>query len=490
MVFIFTACTATYVRHLRILKNEVENTFKSRNELMGKFVALQRDRVTVMTSLLLHEYQSRPLTPPSPLNLQQHPEQGFWQLMPAQPIIGSLTGMSQQLLTPELEHEINAALVLDVQIKPALELDKDVVWLYFLSANQFIYIAPAPQESHFHFTPALYQRSYWLDAGADVNKGRRLMIRGPYEDSAGKGRIITFAQPAYAGDQFLGILGLDLRIATLVQLTNVGAAAGESLLLGADGRVIARQSGHQSELIVPPPLSSKLIDWQKDAAGDLWLSSPVVDNELWLAHRLTRSELYWAVARESAGVWFLVLILSLLALLSLRLRKTLAEVTRLTHVDSLTLALNRRGFYEAAARAISLAQRNQFVLGVLMLDIDHFKKINDTYGHAEGDLVLKQLGDHLNKARRPSDIFCRWGGEEFILLLLLDRAEDALAVAERMRAAAQRTTIQKDATPITLSGGLIVMDADEPIDDAIKRADELLYQAKQSGRNRITYENN
>ena len=59
-----------------------------------------------------------------------------------------------------------------------------------------------------------------------------------------------------------------------------------------------------------------------------------------------------------------------------------------------------------------------------------------------------------------------------------------------MRAAAQRTTIQKDATPITLSGGLIVMDADEPIDDAIKRADELLYQAKQSGRNRITYENN
>src|SRR6187551_341136 len=206
MVFILSACTVTFARHLRILKGEVENTFKSRNELMGKFVALQRDRVSVMASLLLNAYQSQPLAPTSPLDLQQYPAQGFWQLIPAKPIIGNLTGMSPQPLTPEVEREIRAALVLDVQIKPALELDKDVVWLYFLSANQFVYIAPATPEAHFHFTPALYQRSYWLDAGATINKGRRLMIRGPYEDGAGRGWVITFAQPVYAGDQFLGIV--------------------------------------------------------------------------------------------------------------------------------------------------------------------------------------------------------------------------------------------------------------------------------------------
>lgn len=488
MVFILTTCVASAVRNLRELQDEVENTFKSRNELMGKFVALQRDRVAILANLFVTEYQTHRPSSISPPVLQQHLEQGFWQIIPSDPIIGSLTGMGQPLLAATAEREVHSALVLDAQIRPALELDKDVVRVYYLSANQFIYMAPAASATDFHFTPALYERSYWLDAGPTTNKAHRLIIRGPYEDAAGSGWIVTLAQPVYAGDQFIGIVGLDLSTHTLAKLTNVSTATGESWLLGEDGQVITHQNEDRSGLTVRPPLSNELSNWQKDAAGDLWLSSPILNDEFWLTHRLTRSELYWAVARESAGVWVLVVILSLLALISLHLRKTLAEVTRLTRVDSLTQALNRRGFYEEAERAISIAQRRESVLGVLMLDIDFFKKINDNYGHAEGDSVLKQLGSYLNKARRPSDIFCRWGGEEFLLLFLLDRAEDALTVAERMRAEAQRTKIHANDTHITLSGGLILMQADESLADAINRADELLYQAKQAGRNRITYE--
>jgi len=490
VVFILAACAASAIHHLRAVKDDVENTFISRNELVGKFVALQRDRVEIITNMLLAAYQSHALPSSSLFAIQQHSEQGFWQLKPANTIVGSVTGIGQKPLSPEIEHEINALLVLDTQIKSALELDKDMVRVYFLSASQFVYVAPATSAADFHFTPALYERAYWLDAGPAANKARRLIVSEPYEDEAGSGWIITFSQPVYADDQFLGIVGLDLRNRTLGQLIDVSTAPGESWLLGERGQVISRENEFRPGSIVRPPLSKELHDWRTDEFGDLWLSSPVLDDELWLTHRLTRSELYWAVARQSAGVWFLVVILSLLALLSLRLRKTLAEVTRLTRVDPLTQALNRRGFYEMATRIISIAQRKQLVLGVLMLDIDYFKKINDNFGHAEGDSVLKQVGDYVNKARRPSDIFCRWGGEEFLLLLLLDRAEDVVAVAERMRAEAQRTRIHTNDTHITLSGGLILMGANEPLEDAIKRADDLLYQSKQAGRNRITYEKN
>ena len=484
-VFVVATCGATLVRHLHIVKDEIENTVKSRNELMGKFVRLQRNRVLVLANRLLNEYQH--LQPGVPLVVQQHPE-GFWQLAPTTPIAGTLTGMGPSALSPAVEREIYAALSLDVQIKPILKQDSDTVWEYFLSANQFIYLTPATPVTNFHFRPSLYQRQHWLDAGPVANKERRLIITEPYEDVASKDWIITFAQPVYADDQFLGIVALDLNVDTLEQLTTIGSAVGESMLLSEHGQVIARQSGFQPGLIMRPPLTNKLIDWREDEANDLWLSGPVVEDELWLVHRLTRGELYWAVARESLGVWTMVIMFSLLMLISLRLRKTLVVVTRLTRVDSLTKALNRRGFYEEAERAIAIAQRRKSVLAVLILDIDYFKKINDNYGHAEGDSVLKQLGSHINSARRPYDIFCRWGGEEFLLLLSLDRAEDALPVAERMRSEAQRTTIHADNSFITLSGGLVLMGADELIDDAVKRADELLYHAKQAGRNRIIYE--
>jgi diguanylate cyclase (GGDEF)-like protein len=249
------------------------------------------------------------------------------------------------------------------------------------------------------------------------------------------------------------------------QLLRVGNAVGESVL----------RDNHNS-----------LAEWDKGETGDLWLRAWVIEGELMLVHRVTRAQLWQAAARDSIGLWFVVVLITMLAIMSLRLQRTLAEVTRLTRVDPLTQAFNRRGFFESAEIAMAVAARQQLSLAVLMLDIDHFKKINDTYGHAAGDAVLKQLGANLLHACRPSDVFCRWGGEEFIMLILLETAENALEVAERMRTAAQRTRVAADNSSITLSGGLVILGASETLEDAINRADELLYQSKQAGRNRIT----
>lgn len=99
--------------------------------------------------------------------------------------------------------------------------------------------------------------------------------------------------------------------------------------------------------------------------------------------------------------------------------------------------------------------------------------------------MLSQLGAYLLDAKRPYDLVCRWGGEEFVVTILLDQEDKAMNAAERLRQEAQRTIIDGTAESITLSGGLVIMQENEDIESAIKRADTLLYKAKGNGRNQI-----
>ena len=314
-----------------------------------------------------------------------------------------------------------------------------------------------------------------------------MVLDGPYEDMAGKGWVLTLAEPVYAADTFLGVVALDLRIDTLQHLTRVGSAISDTMMISEDYQLIARNEAFQPGIRLQPPLSDGLIEWRKDANGDAWLSTPVVKDELWVVHQLKQSDLLWAAAQESRPTWVMIALASLLGVLAWRLIGVLSEATRMTHTDPLTQLLNRRGLYERAEDLLALAERKRLPVAVLLMDIDHFKSINDTHGHAVGDSVLSQLGGHLLRVRRAADLICRWGGEEFVMLMLLEHAEDAMTVAERMRQEAQRTRIQPGDVPVTLSGGLAILQPGEALDQAIKRADLQLYEAKANGRNHIRH---
>jgi diguanylate cyclase (GGDEF)-like protein len=475
-----------FVRHVEQIRSKAESTFTSRNELLKKFVAMRRDQVSVMRNLMIERYQSHGPRMEGGFEFREHPEQKVWELVtdPSR-VAGTLTGKGPLPSSDEIRDEMRAALGIDAQVRAAQEFSSEIVWFYYLSASGFVYLAPRAPVDQFHFTPELYQQRYWLEAGPQANPARRIILAGPYEDLAGEGWMLTFADPVYAGEKFLGVIALDLRIDTLRELIRLGEATGESMLISENDRLIARESGFEPGVRLHPPVSNKLIDWREDASGDLWLSSPVVKDELWLVHRVKPGEIYRAAAMDSAPAWLLILLFGLVVVMAWRLKGALVEVTRMTHIDPLTQALNRRGFYERADAMLALGKRKKNAIAVLIMDIDFFKKINDTHGHSVGDSVLKQLGGHLLKACRPFDLVCRWGGEEFVLVFLLDNAKDTAAVAERMRQEAQRTRIESADMPVTLSGGLVLMKQDESIDDAIKRADLLLYQAKSSGRNRI-----
>ncbi|MEM9533818.1 MAG: diguanylate cyclase [Pseudomonadota bacterium] len=165
------------------------------------------------------------------------------------------------------------------------------------------------------------------------------------------------------------------------------------------------------------------------------------------------------------------------------------ELARLARTDPLTGAANRREFAEQVGRELSRVRRHGSRLSIVMLDIDHFKAINDTYGHAAGDAVLQQLAESLlERVRRDIDLVARLGGEEFACVLPDTPLENGVAFAERMRQviAALQVTFEGRKIQLTASFGVAEPPQDvRDIDAALKPADEALYLAKAAGRNRV-----
>lgn len=164
------------------------------------------------------------------------------------------------------------------------------------------------------------------------------------------------------------------------------------------------------------------------------------------------------------------------------------EVHRLATVDELTGAKTRRHFFVVAEHTWARRRRSGEPLVALMIDVDHFKRVNDTYGHAVGDQVLKEIGSRLNRCIREMDVLGRYGGEEFVLLLPDQPLAVGEAVAERVRRAIEREPIDTRAGPlqVTISVGLAEAGADTPdLALLLSRADAALYEAKRKGRNQV-----
>lgn len=162
----------------------------------------------------------------------------------------------------------------------------------------------------------------------------------------------------------------------------------------------------------------------------------------------------------------------------------------LAETDPLTGAYNRRFFNNSLTRAIAEYTRYQNIFSILMIDVDHFKKLNDTFGHDIGDEVLKRLVNICNGVLRDIDIFSRYGGEEFMILLPNTSSKDACVVANRIRIALEKESLVIESKNIayTVSVGVTeVKSVDENIEQLTKRVDLALYQAKESGRNQVCY---
>ena len=171
-------------------------------------------------------------------------------------------------------------------------------------------------------------------------------------------------------------------------------------------------------------------------------------------------------------------------------QKTMQEQLELqAHHDYLTGLFNRRHFHEQGELTLAGAKRYDHALSLCMLDIDHFKNINDTHGHKAGDIVLQKLGHILRETLRTVDITGRMGGEEFAILMPETNFQEAAEMAERLRETVARSDVILEAgLPLhfSVSIGVATMKSkDVNIDMLINQADEALYQAKNTGRNKV-----
>lgn len=170
-----------------------------------------------------------------------------------------------------------------------------------------------------------------------------------------------------------------------------------------------------------------------------------------------------------------------------QLERELAQVSNLLREDQLTGALNRRGMEEALARELARSQRMEAPLCIGLLDIDHFKKLNDSLGHQAGDEALRHLARVVKSLLRPTDTLARYGGEEFLVLLPNTRLEEAAEVLKRVQRALTKQFFLHDnqRVLITFSAGVAQRQGEEDGAAIIARADAAMYRAKQSGRNRV-----
>ncbi len=164
-------------------------------------------------------------------------------------------------------------------------------------------------------------------------------------------------------------------------------------------------------------------------------------------------------------------------------------VFKMMTTDGLTQIYNKRFFIEMLEREFRQSLRNRQPLCLLLMDLDHFKSINDTYGHLAGDAVLAAFAQRASSVLRGGELFARYGGEEFVMLCPCSTLSQAAVSAERIREAISKHPVSFDSKeiPITVSIGIAEIDGDSSIEEFIARADATMYRAKQDGRNRVCF---
>lgn len=188
-----------------------------------------------------------------------------------------------------------------------------------------------------------------------------------------------------------------------------------------------------------------------------------------------------------AFIVIFILLLMLFKMIRTRITFYYSRLEHLSFIDHLTKAYNRRYLFEVGNKFMSLNQRHSAEVGVILIDIDHFKNINDQHGHTSGDNVLIKVADQIRCKTRQSDLFFRYGGEEFLVLVRIDDLVSLEKLSDKIRKSIADLIIYHDeekTLSCTISVGAAMEPEVEALEDLIKCADQALYQAKEQGRNK------
>ncbi|MBM7060372.1 GGDEF domain-containing protein [Pseudomonas sp. UL073] len=343
-------------------------------------------------------------------------------------------------------------------------------------------------------------------------------MQEPYEinvdpDMANQDRLtffINYKVLDYDG-QFIGATGVGLTVDAVVKLIDQYQrkydrsiyfvdTQGKLTLTGAEGGPFGARVGQSLQDIaglesllhkLPTPQSGSF-EYQERDRGH-FLNVRFIPELNWYLFVDKHDRQAFAGIRHSLYLNLLACLLItavVLGLVGLAVRRYQRNIEALATTDALTELPNRHGFDLLASQALREAQRNQNPLSALLIDLDHFKVLNDTHGHLAGDQVLRGFASLLRNSLRQSDILCRWGGEEFIVLLKDTDHHAAFKLAEKLRQQIDAAQFAYNGANLQIATSIGITDLrqDDTLHSLILRADHALYRAKQSGRNRVCVE--
>ncbi len=338
-------------------------------------------------------------------------------------------------------------------------------------------------------------------------------MKEPYEinvdpDLANRGKLTIFINyRVFDYDHgFIGATGVGLTVDTVLSMINTYQQRyGRSIFfVDGGGRIVlaGRQKGAMAQartLAEIDGLAAQATDILRAGKGSFSYEAGGQRHYVNVRY-IPELKWYLFVAKTEAGALSeirrtlyvnlalcLAITLLVLFIVYLTIRRYQRRLEELATTDNLTGLTNRHGLQLLLRQAQSEAERTKAPLSAIMIDIDHFKQVNDRWGHLAGDELLQGAAARLGHRRRASDIICRWGGEEFLLILKNTAPSAALQIAEdvRSRMAAEKFALSNAEIAVTVSAGVAAYQPGDDADSLLWRADRALFEAKNGGRNRV-----
>jgi len=411
----------------------------------------------------------------------------------------NLLGWSDKVDDTRYSDEQAAALFLSENMKLAAKQNKNFAWIYYFSKHHFTVIYPYISADDFAFDMNMEKEPYFACATPKLNPHAELFFTPIYTDLIGKGLMVTLGKPVYVKDEFLGTMDIDITLNNLDNiLFNLDTLKNKSLLYNDKMQVLA------SNNIITDFNRSKIYDAGEYAPKNL-LNAEDSDGEVlygdgyyFYTKKIHNTPFTLIYFQKAMWIWFkslafllpfLILFVLFVIILDLyaKSRKTRLALEEQATKDYLSGAYNRRYFFDIGTPIFLKAQRKKSAVAVVMIDIDDFKKVNDIYGHKAGDKGIIHVKEVLETNLRKSDLFARFGGEEFCILFDDISLQDVSKLLEKIRKEFEMSLLRSGNAQFsfTVSFGVAygMMDS---LEEMISLADRALYKAKSKGKNNVT----
>jgi len=516
--FVAAAVGVTFSTNYGIQLREFEQEAHEKSTQINRYIELSRTFIELMT-IYGNEYfqQSKNIRTELYGLLQYDRWRDSFNLDAAEgteyeKAAGNLTGKGRIPEKGINRDELNLALKYNEFFSDFYDRLEGVKWLYYTSENGFINLYPWAPSREFEYYDGIKNSDFYRLAEPENNPHRRALWVPVYMDNAGKSMVVTLSSPIYNGGSFMGVISLDISADKLKELISTEY---ESYLIDIRNSVIAAGSG-----IMPgkAPVnfvtvlgekhmgSGEAVNMQEDViqrVGRYYIYSSSFDRVPWRFYQMAPVSL---IAYRTFIVTLPIMLIGILLAFAVhefdKLKKTelllqssLVELKsyqklleNAAKLDMLTNTFNRRGFKESFRNRLAGIDTGRPPIAFIIGDIDCFKQFNDTFGHAAGDKVLIAVANTIRKNTGSEDLICRWGGEEFVMVLFGKAYEEALAAAEKIRKDVEAMNIPWEQATLlkgTMTLGVAEYNYDESIDECVSKADYALYRGKERGRNQV-----